>query len=268
MQVSLKKGILDVLYLILKRSIYDVLRFRSVEKQRHQWSLVSILLHQLDIAKELFISKRLIRLIGVVAQVNITAKELKNFLERLKSPSELALSLLQAFKMMLKQDESSSKYTHTSFFSFGGTNAGLFSHYSSVFINKDLQVSMWFRIESLSSAKTQHLLWCSNDENQCVDIFIHDKTLGFYVDSQGPALTLVLDLTLRAGTWYYLHVSFIRHRWSLFNRNQLTINLDSKVVFQEFVKLPKFALKGEDDGTTPKLAIGHHFNGQVVFLRS
>lgn len=266
--ILVQYGLLDILFLILRRSFFDVVRFRSIEKDSSHKSIVTLLLRLLDLTMDQLLSKRIIRLIGVVGQVAITAKEMRNFLERLKTPNELSLSLLQSFKLMLRQDDSSGRYSHSSFFSFGGYRSGLFSHASTVFIKQELQMSMWFRVESFvlaeESSSRPRLLWCSNEELCCLDIFIDGRNLCFYVDQQAtPVMVRVPELTLKSGVWYYLHVSFMKHRWSLWNKNQLIINLDNKAVYQEFVKLPRLQSSMEEGVTLPKLAIGHHFNGQI-----
>ena len=66
--IYFKKGILDILWLILHRSLYDVVRFRCCEGNE---GIVNILLQLLNIENEtvddLLINKRIIRLIGIVS---------------------------------------------------------------------------------------------------------------------------------------------------------------------------------------------------------
>lgn len=184
-----QKALLDALYLVLRRSVFDVARFRSLEKiVGAELSAVTLLLNLLDEhIDDPLIAKRLIRLLGVMSQVAITVQELHRFLEHLKTPGPLSLSLLQAFKMMLRQEEASSKHFHASFFSLMGAGAGLYSNTSSVFFNKELQVSMWFRLETFPSEEepSPHLLWCSNEDGQCLDVLVQGKSLCVFVDING-----------------------------------------------------------------------------------
>lgn len=193
-----QKALLDALYLVLRRSIYDVARLRSVERIRTELSAVSILLDLLDKHTDVLIAKRLIRLLGVVSQATITIKELHRFLERLKTPGPLSLALLQAFKTMLRQEDTSLR--HSSFFSLMGAGAGLYSSIGSVFFNKELQVSMWFRVEAFPSEldPAPHLLWCSNEDSQCLDVLLLGRTLCLFVDVNGaPNLQRIEALQLK-----------------------------------------------------------------------
>jgi hypothetical protein len=193
-------GILDVLYLILRRSVYDVVRFRcSEEHRRGSPTFVSILLGILQAASRDAsrgnICMRIIRLIGIVAPSGLTASEFKDFLQYLAKPSFLTIPLLQSLKTMLTPQFDIQKASPSSYFCIGGINAGLYVNDNPIDFSHDFQILLWFRVENfVPSAPTsneygysrQHIVSCLNQKNQGFDIFIENNALKLYMsDSRG-----------------------------------------------------------------------------------
>jgi hypothetical protein len=85
----------------------------------------------LDCYKEshenLSISKRIIRLLGIVCGAGISVIDLKEYLSLLRFPTLLSLSLLQSLKTMIKQNNTVTKACPYYFFNFGGYGAGIHS---------------------------------------------------------------------------------------------------------------------------------------------
>lgn len=118
----------------------------------------------------LAIPKRIIHLLGIVSEAGISLPDLKLYLSLLKERTDLSLSLLQALKVMIREDNGISKATISSYFDFGGEGAGLFVRSSNNNVAqsaynfsananqfpflKEFQMCTWFRIENFESQST------------------------------------------------------------------------------------------------------------------
>mmetsp|Transcript_19739 Transcript_19739/g.27118 ORF Transcript_19739/g.27118 Transcript_19739/m.27118 type:complete len:377 (-) Transcript_19739:8309-9439(-) len=161
---SFQKSLLDLLYLILRKDLYAVVRFKfsiehhnilfqksekkvdtvnnvpglangSVSKSSYGLThtlLVLLQSYRCSMRPPLSVTKRIIHLLGTVCEAGISVPDLKFFLSLLKNRSELSVSLLQSLKTMIRQDNGISKAALSAYFDFGGKGAGLFVKYSSV----------------------------------------------------------------------------------------------------------------------------------------
>ena len=109
-----QEAFLDILYLLLRTDIYGVIRFRcsmQAEQDVHNLnkSLLTLLQDCILWKAPLSITKRVIHLVGLVGKAGFSATDLKAYLDLLKAPSELTISLLQALKLMFREDASIAK---------------------------------------------------------------------------------------------------------------------------------------------------------------
>lgn len=201
-------GVLDALFLVLRRNVYDVVRFRCCEEHRRGSitlvrALLSVLTRVAENPSQLAVAKRVVRLLGVVAPSGLTGAEFKDYMRLLTGPSALTLSLLQTLATMLATADGEGKAAPSAFFCVGGSHAGLFVDQSPISCDKDFQLVFWFRAESFSTTSPdkepsifgrQHLLSCLSHKNEGFGIFIDNNTLQLYTsDGKGDPQVIQLE---------------------------------------------------------------------------
>ena len=283
--VTLRKGILDTLYLILRRGTYDVVRFRCHEKSDGDKGIINLLLDMLALyARDrgsLSLTKRVVRLIGIVCIPIILPAELKRFLKFLRSPSLISNSLLHALKTMIRQDDSIVKSAPASFFNFGGAGSGLHARQVFDFFRSEFQVCMWFRVETFrrpgdsdDAESEQDFLSCFNesDHRAGIRVFIWRKRICVEVQEvQGSREVLESEnFLLRKGVWYHICITHSKARYALFNRSKITIRVDGAVCFDHFIGLQESSVAKLASAKSPMKALGDghigvglNFDGQI-----
>jgi hypothetical protein len=225
MPLLLRKGILDTLYLLLRRGTYDVVRFRCHESKDDGQGIIDLLLNLLEEyypTKELLsLSKRIIRLLGIICAPSISPAQLKRYFMFLRSPLLISNSLLHALKTMIRHDDSIVKSAPVSFFNFGGDDAGLYSRQQPDFYKNEFQICMWFRVETFNNfdrndksgdddnASEQQFISCSNDAEQKIGfrVFIRRKKICIEAqEGQGSGNEVMeVDFQLRKGTYIVVY---------------------------------------------------------------
>jgi hypothetical protein len=285
-------GVLDTLYLIFRRNVSDIIRFRCGEEhKKHHTTLVRIFLNLLEsaltnIANE-SISKRVIRLIGLVSLSGISGAEFKDYIKYLTEPSMLTNSLLQSLKYMLSPKEEAEKASPSAYFCMGGKNgSGIYVDQNPTNFGKDFQIAFWFKVEvfavstdtsssiqeiEISDIQTntsyadihdkQHLITILNAKNEGFDIFLENRSLHLFIDdAKGEVLNVSFEEhSLEEGVWYHLVVSYSKPRWAMFNSDQLAVHIDGVKVFEGYVKFPRESNFQENS----KLILGQNFNGNM-----
>jgi len=275
LSISLQKGFLDIMYLILRRSSYDVIRFLFYVLKIHQIdiSINHLLLNLLNYYKEshecLSISKRIIRLLGIVSGAGISVIDLKEYLSLLRFPTLLSLSLLQSLKTMIKQNNTVTKACPYYFFNFGGYGAGIHSLPTPFPFAKEYHLFTWFRVESfkdnsnninnIESNWKQHIMSVINSTGQGIDIYLEDNHIMIsVVDHRNKSWSFLIPNALKRGVWYHISVRHSKPRLSLFARDQMTIHLDHQLVFEDYVKYPSYSYINN-----VIFSCGQNFNGQI-----
>jgi Domain of unknown function (DUF4704) len=290
----LQKGILDLLYVILRRGTYDVTRFqyRVVEYEGLHSEVInednsqSINLNRvlLDLLQHFSgitlvngsqqICKKIIRLLGVTFTAGCTPEDLKEMLYFLRTPSSLTLPLLQTMKSVMKQDISMTKGSPSTFFSFGGYSSGIYSVFGPFPFTREYQFFTWFRIDKFESANTgstgdtevhsgrQHIISVVDSAFNGIDVYIEQNALTISVgDSKTPATLIRFsskEVRFTRGVWYHIAVRHAKPRLSLFSKDEMSIHIDKILVFQDFVRFPNAAQIG-----STSLVCGRNFNGQI-----
>ena len=164
--VQLQMGIFDLLYVVLRRGTYDVVKFQynleevgsidsKQETQQHSQSMTSILLDLVHSTEAtLPVSERIVRLLGLTFAAGCTADELKEVLYLLRAPTVLTIPLLKTVKMILKHDSGITKASPPSFFTFGGSTSGLYSVFGTFPFSREYQIFTWFRVDKFESASS------------------------------------------------------------------------------------------------------------------
>lgn len=268
--ISLQKGFLDLLYLILRRSPYDVIRFLLyvMKVDQNELSINQLLMILLEYLKEsndnLSISKRIIKLIGITCGAGISVIDLKEYLSFLKVPSLLTLSLLQSLKSMIKQNNTVTKACPYFFFNFGGFGSGIHSLPIQFPFTKEYHLFAWFRVEAFQDSGNsnwkQHIMSVMNSTGQGIDIYIQDNHLMIsVVDHRNKAWTYLVPNRLKRGVWYHISVRHSKPRLSLFTRDQMVIHLDHLLVFDDSVKFPSSSYINN-----VTFSCGQNLNGQIT----
>lgn len=266
-------GVLDTLYLILRRSIYDIVRFRCGEEFKDgNLSLTHLLLNLLErvfgIASFLPLSKRIVRLLGIVSLSGMTSSEFKNYIKHLTQPSSLTNAMLQSLNAMLFQQDSIEKACPSAFFCLGGFNAGLRAVSNPLDFNKDFQLMLWFRVENFGPdyggdiSFSQKLISCGNSRQEGFNILLHKQSLCLSVSDSSSAEPFEFafsEHTVRRGVWYHLIVSHLKPKFVLFNSDTLSVTLDNKKIFDENVRLPR----GGKSAESSAFVVGHNFDGNI-----
>jgi hypothetical protein len=157
----LQSAVFDVLATILAPSLHNVLRFQCfdvlavTEDETVGTSLFSALLgilHEINVDVNYAVTRRLIRLLGIVFAGGISEQEMKFVLEQANSGNELlSICWLQALRLIFQNSYLSSTHHNPGpdqYFNFGGSKeAGLYSVLKPFPINKEYQVFGWFRLE-------------------------------------------------------------------------------------------------------------------------
>ena len=214
--------------------------------------------------EDILITKRIIRLLGVVAVCGLSTPELKKFLSLLRIPSLFSISLLQALKAILVVNDSIVKAYPLSFFDFCDSKAGLsITPFSFPFI-REYQISFWFRVDSYpkktNTENIQYLFTYMNNNNGLM-IYLEDDLLCVSV-SNGPSETTLIkcsDNSISEGVWYHFCVTHNKPRMTLFANYQMSISLDGHQCFQHIVRFPSAATID----TMTNASIGKGFDGQM-----
>lgn len=260
-----KKSTLDILWILLHRSLYDVVRFRCCEEKN--FGLITLLLRLLDFesqSSDVLINKRIIRLIGVVSVSGISSQDLRAFLYLLKKPSLYSISLLQSLKMMNKIEEGIVKASPLSFFNFSGHEQGLTIDSRMFPFQKEYQILFWFRMETPSvvdvTSDKSHLISLLNG-NLGLDIYLEKSVVCVKVTNSLSEYTALEcgDYPLTPGVWYHLCVTHTKPRMSLFPKHELSVHLDHQLVFQDVMRFPSAAAIG----VMSNASVGNSFDGQM-----
>ena len=290
----LQKGILELLYVILRRGTYDVTRFQyrvvdydgsdadgETMNEDHSKSIcmnrvLLDLLHHfssiLSVASSQQICEKVIRLLGVTFTAGCTPEDLKEILHFLRTPSSLTLPLLQTMKSIMKQDMSMTKASPSAFFSFGGYSSGIYSVFGQFPFTREYQFFTWFRIDKFENSNSsssdtmhsgrQHIISVVDSAFNGIDVYIEQNILTISVsDSKTPATLIRFgskEVRFTRGVWYHIAVRHAKPRLSLFSKDEMSIHIDKILVFQDFVRFPNASLIG-----STSLVCGRNFNGQI-----
>lgn len=169
--LNLRKGVLDLMSLLLSRGTTYVVRFQchntetaysrtdsGGDEGESGESLTRIFLTLLERSRRnrlsIDVSKRLVHLVGLTAAAGLSISDNRDVLALLQTPSELTVSLLQALKNMTRLDNSIVKANPSSFFNLGGQEAGIASgRMNFPFNNREYQFFTWFRVEEFENTK-------------------------------------------------------------------------------------------------------------------
>lgn len=276
--IALQRGFLDILYFILKRSSYDVIRFQcyagDVNNNEKEKKITRILLDLLDNKSSSLIflipiCKRIIRLLGSICQAGISVLDMKDFLGLLKTPTELTISSLHALKIMMKEDNAIVKASPHCFFNFGGYGSGIFSDSVLFPFQKEYHIFTWFRIENFDNSDNtnnldgpwkQHLITIMNSEKYGLDVYIENKLIKIAViDTRGsPQIISIETHPLRRGVFYHISIKHCKPRLSIFSKDEMTVYIDHQQVFQDDIRFPNSILLGQCI-----FSCGNNFNGQL-----
>lgn len=267
-----QKCILDILWIVLHRSLYDVARFCCYHDGPVSFThkLLKILVSE-EAQSNFMIYKRVIRLISCICSCGITGPDLMFFVSLLRTPSMMTISLLQSLKIMSQVDGGIVKASPSSFFNFGGSNSGIYVPPFSNPLTREYQMCCWFRIESFHITQPNHIqhiftLKGNNDSNLSntgIDIFIENKALCISISENLPP-TKCTDQSLQCGIWYHLSIRHSKPRMlSLFARDEIVVYLDHQIVFQDHIKFPFPYSSGSATSLITEMTIGKHFNGEM-----
>lgn len=268
---ALQIMLLDVLYAVLKRSVYDVVRFRcfgGTKESRGGFVRVLIsLLHKQR--NNIPIAQRIVRLIGVVAVGGIAIHDLKSMLQLLRKPSELSLSVLQALKTAVRSSDVEPKASPSSFFNFGGHGAGLFLPADGDWpFQREYQVQFWFRLEGTAPrtedpAEAMHLFTCVSATGNGVDVTLTGNKLRIKIADGDETKYLIPDMSdLHPGVWYHFHIHHTKPKIMMFGREELFVFIDHKQVLSKPMKVPQASKVGE----IVDWSVGRNFNGQIATI--
>jgi hypothetical protein len=284
--VQFRKAVLDVLYIMLRRSPYNVIRFQNFtdmydDETGEPISLVRLFLNALnrisDGHENYAVSKRIIRLLGIMGPGGIKATDMREILDQLQPLSDLNICWLQALKVMMKHEHSMTKASPPSFFNFGGQGSGIFSVLKPFPFQKEYQLFTWFRLESFQAdsgpsqypTATQGPSIASITCGDCaVSVLVENRKVVVsisYGRSGSDTSRIVLDYPdggsgLRRGVWY--HIS-LRHRqagYSTFfgGNDELVVHMDQKQAFSGTIKFPVVSRK-----ILTEFSVGRNFDGQI-----
>jgi hypothetical protein len=289
LSVEFRQSLLDLLFLVMKGNVYNIIRFQSSGDGRgsvETFALVPLLLNLLDKStkqnESTTILKRIVHLIGIAGTAGMCTNDLKTFLHYLRTPSELSVSLLQALKIMLGQDHITSevrlkKASPAAIFDFGGSGSGLSTHLTTFPFSREYQYCTWFRVENFESEPatlgtlqrafnpndkvTQHVMTWQNSAQKGMDIFIEQRTLYIAISTSGrdPTFVRLQDCQLQRGVWYHLSVRHSKPRLALFASDELTIHIDDQLVFQDNVRFPSLG-----SALDVQFSFGTNFDGQMA----
>jgi hypothetical protein len=277
--IALQRGFFDILYFLLKRSSYDVIRFQCYagdgSNKGNENEITRILLNLLDdksssLLFSIPICKRIIRLLGSICAAGISVLDMKDFLGLLKTPTELTNSTLHSLKMMMKEDNAIVKASPHCFFNFGGFGSGLFSESVPFPFQKEYHIFTWFRIENFDNSDNdnvnldgpwkQHLISIMNSQQYGLDVYIENKLIKIAViDARGPPQIISIEThPLRRGVFYHISIKHCKPRLSIFSKDEMTVYIDHQQVFQDDIRFPNSTLLGQCE-----FSCGNNFNGQL-----
>ena len=283
---QLQRGIFDLLYIILRKGVYDIVRFQfnqdtvlSQIKPKKQRSnefrlkrslntiLLGLLQHEREKAK--FVTRKIIRLLGITFSAGSTADELREMLFLLKAPTIYTVSLLQGLKVILKQDATITKASPPAFFNFGGYTSGLYSVFGTFPFIREYQIFTWFRIEKFESSDSesnqpfkQHIFSVVDSSNCGIDVYLEKNILTIAISDSKLPISIVQfkgkEVRFSKGVWYHICIKHSKPRLFLFSKDEMSVYIDNNLVFQDGVKFPN----PSNIGTT-SLVCGRDFNGQI-----
>jgi hypothetical protein len=242
----LKLAIFDLLFIILRRSIYDIARFRCCErKQTGAVRLLLDLIHS-GFEQDVLVIQRIVRLVGIMCVSGVSTQDLKAFLKLLRKPSPYSMSLLQALKTMNRGEDGIVKASPSSFLNFGGDDKALLIEPYQFPFEKEYQICTWIRVENQSNSnQKQHLISLLNGSIG-VDIFIEREMLHVLVANATSEVSAVECgvYALTPGVWYHICVTHSKPRMSLFPKYELVVHIDHQVVFQNTLRFPNASAIG------------------------
>jgi WD40 repeat protein len=274
---SIKKAMLDILFLLLNREPCDAVRLEYVDElagNTESQGLCRMFLKLLSTTMQdksmISLSKRLIHLIGLAASLGISSTDMRKILMLLRSPSELSLPLLQSIQIMIRNDVGVNKANPPSFFNFGGHGAGLGTVASAFPFSKEYQFVTWFRVEKFHESDAaalsddcQHILTWQNPSHRGLDIFFENSTLVIAVCQTArvePIVYRLPSVNIKRGVWYHLNVRHSKPNKlvALFSNEELSISLDDEIIFTEAVKFPNLGNFADTE-----FFMGKNMNGQM-----
>ena len=221
-RVRLRKAILDILYIILRKSTYNVIRFQCFEEMKNpetgeHMTLICLFLNLLsrttDGHEYYAVTKRIIRLFGVIMSCGVRTADIKEILFQLQPQSDVNVCWLQALKVMMKKENVVTKASPPHFFNFGGLKSGLFSVLRPFPFPKEYQIFTWFRLESFLDTKvdlvqrsalsvsmqhsyqTSQSIVCISSSEYTVDVCVENRFLTIKIlSSKGVADSTVLAI--------------------------------------------------------------------------
>jgi hypothetical protein len=298
LHVLLQKGILDLLYVILRKGTYDVTRFQyRVEEEAgfdveevNEDSSKSICLNRVLITLLQYfstlstidsqeISEKIIRLLGTTFRAGCSTEDLKELLHFVRTPSTLTVPLLQTLNCIMKQDNTMTKAYPSTFFNFGGHSSGIYSVFGPFPFTREYQFFTWFRIDTFENSSStqsstggeggeksesgrQHIISIVDSSFDGIDLYIEQNALTISIsDSKTPATLIRFsskEIKFTRGVWYHICIRHAKPRLALFSKDEMTIHVDKTLVFQDFVRFPNAANIGPTS-----LVCGRNFNGQI-----
>ena len=272
---SIKKAMLDILFLIMNREACDVVRLQYVDDAvggTETPGLCRIFLKLLSMSMQdkslLSLSKRLIHLIGLAASLGISSADMRKILMLLRTPSQLSLSLLQSIQIMIRNDVGVSKASPPSFFNLGGQGSGLGTVASAFPFSKEYQFITWFRIERFHETDTssgddhQHLLTWQNPSHRGLDIFFENSLFVIAICQNArtePVVVRLPEVNIKRGVWYHLNVRHSKpNKLAFFSNDELSISLDDEIIFADAVKFPNLG-----NFVDTEFFMGKNLNGQM-----
>jgi hypothetical protein len=318
---SLKRSILDILFLIMQKNIYNIVRLQfsditfSITAESSSFCRIFLKLLETvtdsssstsstsspsrpssssssvfpSASESLIISKKIVKLIGLSSSIGMSQPTLRKFLTFLRTPNELTLSLLHAMNAMFHYDIGSMKAFPTSFFTFGGPGAGLFTSLSSFPFTKEYQVTLWFRCEDIINSTSasspiptsyhdasqpgqkafncgvnniQHLISWQNPAQKGLDVYLENNILVIAISNHSktePTLIKIRNHPLEYGIWYHFSLKHSKPgKMNFFSNDELIIQIDSEIIYSDNFRFPNLGNLIDTD-----FAIGRNFNGQI-----
>lgn len=288
--MEFRQTLLDLLFLVMKGNVYNIIRFQctgdghgSIESFALNPLLINLLEKAITYSMHTSILKRLINLIGIVGTAGMSSTDLKAYLNILRVPSELTVSLLQSLKIMLCQDHITSevrvkKASPAAIFDFGGSGAGLTTHMTTFPFSREYQFCTWFRVENFEASRdfasqgfqqrafnpndryTQHIVSWTNSSQKGMDIFIDQRALSIAIsNSSNKDPVRLADCQLQRGVWYHITVRHTKPRLSLFSSDELSIFIEDQLVYQENVRFPSMGSTAD-----MQFSFGTNLDGQMA----
>ena len=303
--LPLQKGFLDVLFLLLHRNPYDVARFEcygdsvidtaslptsrlsgaeansmneymrdaDIENLTINRLLLDLLGKSCEMSSSEYVpvQKRIIRVLGATCTAGISVTNLKDFMQHLRYPSELTVSLLKALKAMMKYNNAVAKAAPGSFFNLGGYGAGILSEPVQYPFSKECHFFTWFRVESFTDSTykdgqkvcdhewRQHIMTIRNASFGGMDVYIENRILYLAIFENNNVLVRLIKIEerrLSRGVWYHVSIRHGKPRFALLSKDEITVYIDHQLIFQDSVRFPS-------NLGLVEISVGRNFNGQI-----